>query len=254
MATTEQIDANRQNARKSTGPRSAEGKAASRFNALKSGIDAEAEVIPGEDPAKLEALIAEYRERWPTDTPERRMLVDTLVNCEWMLRRIRRGEASFWKYKEERTFLDTPNREGRVIDFGDMVYDRLQRRINSIQRNYLRALKELQTLEKTQATAPGPQPLDPASQSPAPGPRPPAPDPAPGPWTLDPDSAPGPEPLDPDPAPGPRSPASDPVSQIGFVPQSIVRPAPAPPVDRPGPIVATLRPAEPQLRLRNWSR
>jgi len=153
MATIEQIDANRQNARKSTGPRSAEGKAASRFNALKSGIDAEAEVIPGEDPANLEALAAEYRERWPTDTPERRMLVDTLVNCEWMLRRIRRGEASFWKYKEERTFLDTPNREGRVIDFGDMVYDRLQRRINSIQRNYLRALKELQNLEKAEAAA-----------------------------------------------------------------------------------------------------
>jgi hypothetical protein len=151
MATIEQIDANRQNARKSTGPRSAEGKAASRFNALKTGIDAEAETIPGEDPANLEALIAEYQKRWPTDTPERRMLVDTLVNCEWMLRRIRRGEASFWKYKEERTFTDTPNREGRVIDYGDKVYDRLQRRINSIQRNYLRALKELQSLEKAEA-------------------------------------------------------------------------------------------------------
>src|ERR1017187_3518263 len=79
MATIKQIDANRQNAQRSSGPRSPEGKAASRFNALKSGIDAQAEVIPSEDPAQLETLLAEYRERFDTSTAERRMLVDTLV-------------------------------------------------------------------------------------------------------------------------------------------------------------------------------
>jgi len=78
MSTTQQINANRQNAQRSTGPRSPEGKAVSRFNALKSGIDAQAQVIPGEDPAGLEALVAEYQERFDTSTPECRMLVDTM--------------------------------------------------------------------------------------------------------------------------------------------------------------------------------
>jgi hypothetical protein len=44
MATSAQIAANRANAQKSTGPRSAEGKSASRFNALKHGIDANTEL------------------------------------------------------------------------------------------------------------------------------------------------------------------------------------------------------------------
>ena len=125
MATPQQIEANRQNAQQSTGPRPTAGKSASRFNAL-AGIDAQSEVIPGEDPGNLEALIAEYRDRWATHTPERRMLVDTLVNSEWMLRRMRRGEAQFWRFKDERTFTKTAYPEGRILEYGDKVYDRLR--------------------------------------------------------------------------------------------------------------------------------
>ena len=47
MSSLKQTEANRLNAQKSTGPRTTAGRAVSRFNALKSGIDAEAEVIPG---------------------------------------------------------------------------------------------------------------------------------------------------------------------------------------------------------------
>jgi hypothetical protein len=56
MATLAQITANRANAQRSTGPRSAEGKSASRFNALKHGIDAASVIIPGEDPAVYDSL------------------------------------------------------------------------------------------------------------------------------------------------------------------------------------------------------
>jgi hypothetical protein len=56
MPTEAQINANRLNAQKSTGPTSPEGKAVSRLNALKTGIDAWSQIIPGEDPAELEAL------------------------------------------------------------------------------------------------------------------------------------------------------------------------------------------------------
>ena len=69
MATPAQITANRANAQTSTGPRCAEGKSASRFNALKHGIDAASIVIPGEDRAVYEALAAPTSPRdWaPTD-------------------------------------------------------------------------------------------------------------------------------------------------------------------------------------------
>ena len=96
---------------------------------------------------------------------------------------------------------------GRVLDRRHDKFDRLQRRINSIQRNYLHALKELQNIEKTQSAAgqvgqalppaiPAdvPVPIQPESNQqpipeigfvpptappPTPGPQPPAPGPQP---------------------------------------------------------------------------
>src|SRR5260370_7174360 len=69
MATAAQITANRANAQKSTGPRSVEGKSASRFNALKHGIDAASVVIPGEAPPEYEPLAAAYRRDFRPQSP-----------------------------------------------------------------------------------------------------------------------------------------------------------------------------------------
>ena len=55
MSTTEQIKANRQNAQKSTGPKTDEGKAVVSQNAVKHGLFAAEAVIKGEDPADYEA-------------------------------------------------------------------------------------------------------------------------------------------------------------------------------------------------------
>ena len=50
MSTPKQIAANRRNAQKSTGPRTAEGKAKTRLNPLKHGLTAETIVLPFESP------------------------------------------------------------------------------------------------------------------------------------------------------------------------------------------------------------
>jgi hypothetical protein len=65
MPTILQIEANRRNAQNSTGPRTDQGKAVSRFNALKTGIDARSHVIPGEDPNVLETGRAAWK--WGQD-------------------------------------------------------------------------------------------------------------------------------------------------------------------------------------------
>ena len=54
MPTNAQIKANGKNAKKSTGPRSEEGKARSAKNALKHGLLARDTVLPGEDPADFD--------------------------------------------------------------------------------------------------------------------------------------------------------------------------------------------------------
>src|SRR5260370_25252448 len=97
MASPAQIAANRANAQKSPGPRSAEGKSASRFNALKHGIDAASVVIPGEDPAEYEALAADYRRDFRPQSPSEIFHVDTMLRADWLKRRLQLVEADLYR-------------------------------------------------------------------------------------------------------------------------------------------------------------
>ncbi len=155
MASRKQIAANRRNALRSTGPRTPEGKSVSRFNALKTGIEARAQVLPDESADDLAALTREYYDRFRPATPEARALVDTLVSSEWQLRRLRRAEPVLWAYAAEccRNYEPDPdepvsNEIGRILEERAEVFARLQRRIDSAERNYARALKELRRLPR----------------------------------------------------------------------------------------------------------
>ena len=128
------------------------------MNALKTGIDAQSQTIPGEPISQLEALTDDYYQRFCPSTPEQRMLVDTLIDCEWLLRRFRRVEGQMW---ENPIFEITFAKAFR--DDSDH-FARLQRRIDATQRNYRNALHELQRL---QAEEPEPPP----SPSPHPSPQ-----------------------------------------------------------------------------------
>src|SRR5689334_5806535 len=97
MATAAQIEANRLNAQKSTGPRTVEGKTVSRQNALKHGIDAASIIMPGEDPGLYNELAADYaRDLRPNGALER-FHVDTLVRADWQRRRLQLIEAKLYR-------------------------------------------------------------------------------------------------------------------------------------------------------------
>jgi hypothetical protein len=94
MATLKQIIANRINAARSTGPRTEEGKARTRANAIKHGCRARTLVLmPDEDPlaynARVDAFIAEHR---PT-TPTEEILVRHLADLSWMIDRAKWHEG-----------------------------------------------------------------------------------------------------------------------------------------------------------------
>ena len=61
MATPAQIAANLANSQKSTGPKSADGKARSSRNSFKHGLYSKHLVLPNEDPAELDQLRASLR-------------------------------------------------------------------------------------------------------------------------------------------------------------------------------------------------
>src|SRR4051812_28940705 len=115
MPSDKQVAANRRNAQKSTGPRSAEGKAASSRNALKTGIDAKAFLMGDENPEALHLLSTEYYERFCPVTPEERHFVDTLVRDEWLTRRLHQVESETWDYDRiSNHYLDKVNPNGNT--------------------------------------------------------------------------------------------------------------------------------------------
>jgi len=148
MPTILQIEANRRNARSSTGPRTDQGKAVSRFNALKTGIDARSHVIPGEDPNVLETLALDYYERFQPAAPEQRYLVDAMISAEWQLRRLRKTEAQIWEngmqaWRPQEKLVDS----ARAYFHREEYLTRLHRRMDYAERSYHRALKQLLQLQ-----------------------------------------------------------------------------------------------------------
>ena len=88
MATTKQIEANRRNAQKSTGPKSREGKAAAAQNALKHGLYSATLLLPEEDHARYDALCDEYLDHYQPEGLEEIELVEQLVTGKWELIRL----------------------------------------------------------------------------------------------------------------------------------------------------------------------
>ena len=169
MSSLKQIEANRRNALKSTGPRTEAGKAASRLNALKTGIDAQSHILPGESPEDFQLLTSEYYQRHHPVTPEQRALVDVLISSEWLLRRLRRVEHQIWESEFE--FMARKNyndgKFGMAYQRSDEVQQRLQRRLDSTLRQYQQALRTLRQLqaesEMEAAAAPEPLPAEPVT-------------------------------------------------------------------------------------------
>ncbi|MBZ5620099.1 MAG: hypothetical protein LAQ69_15445 [Acidobacteriia bacterium] len=172
---------------RSTGPRSAAGKARSRMNALKTGIYANSLIIPGEDPAHLATLTEEYFQRYQPGLPEQRDQVDILVRSTWTLRRLAAAEAQVWIYEMERAYELSPNAPlGQAFHNCDRTLTRLQRTVNSTQRNYRDAVHELERLQalpldpdpppssevSRESHTPEPKPVLAPTQAPQPTPQP----------------------------------------------------------------------------------
>jgi hypothetical protein len=145
MATQKQIQANRSNSQLSTGPRTEPGKAISRMNALKTGIDARNEAASGENPAALAALAAEYDHEFQPIGLVERLLVDILIKDDWFLRRYRFLAADLVNHGATVAY-----EAKRGADFGAGFaantdsFQRLHRHIIDTERSFFSHLGELE--------------------------------------------------------------------------------------------------------------
>jgi hypothetical protein len=87
MSSLKQIEANRLNALKSTGPRTEEGKRRSRCNAIRHGLTAETVIVGLEDREDYESFEATIIGDYDPTTAVERELVLRLASVLWRLRR-----------------------------------------------------------------------------------------------------------------------------------------------------------------------
>jgi hypothetical protein len=90
------VAANRENARRSTGPRTVEGKGRSSRNAVTHGLTSQASILPGEDPAELHELAEEMEQGLRPRGGGQRRLVERIVSLTWRLRRIATAEETMY--------------------------------------------------------------------------------------------------------------------------------------------------------------
>jgi hypothetical protein len=99
VTSDKQIDANRQNALKSTGPKTLEGKAAVRLNAIKHGLLSQETLLPGEDEEALRELGERLRDELQPVGELENLLVDRIIAAYWRLSRLGRVEAGIFAWE-----------------------------------------------------------------------------------------------------------------------------------------------------------
>lgn len=123
------------------------------MNALKTGIDAKWELLRFEIPQEHANLMAEYYDRFQPATPEERFLVDRMISSEWLHRRYSAVEGGVWE--RECSNLEEPSLPLVYLRKSDQLA-RIERRLNSAQRNFDRAHKELRVTQEKRRTQPPP--------------------------------------------------------------------------------------------------
>ena len=140
MATEAQIEANRLNAQKSTGPKSAAGKETVARNAVTHGFYCQHLILPGEDEAALQELRRAFYARLDPQDALEEMYAERAVMAAWRMRR-------FIAYEQYQT---TRNRENatRFVPWSSNL-----KHIAACERAMDKAIRELHQLRKIHPTA-----------------------------------------------------------------------------------------------------
>jgi hypothetical protein len=156
------IEANRRNAQQSTGPRTAEGKAAASRNATTHGLTAATSPVAlDESPEEYEAFAAALRADLRPRGAMQAVIVERIVHLSWKLKRLPAVEAEAIKQLApragggERVPATAARAVARDAGYaGSGVLARLQTYESRIERSLRACLKELAEQRKLQAEDP----------------------------------------------------------------------------------------------------
>src|SRR4051812_14829807 len=146
MATEKQIEANRLNALKSTGPTTPEGKAVSKLNGVRHGMRAATTVLPFEVGEKFLALCENLERQWNPQGPTEEFYLEQMAVSQWKLHRAEAHEQNI----ESQNHGDV----NKIIP----LLDKLTQCVVRLERSYTRAQRELERLQQARRQAEVEQP------------------------------------------------------------------------------------------------
>ena len=148
MATQAQLDANRANAQKSTGPRTPEGRAAVRQNALKHGLTSMSPVAPGENPAEFLQFLDRWSQAYLPIGPAEEEVLRTAVVASWRLRRIPAIEAGYYEMEQSGDHDQSPPARLAFAHYAcAKQLEALSCHEARLQRTFDKSLRELERLQ-----------------------------------------------------------------------------------------------------------
>jgi hypothetical protein len=148
MASEKQTQANRQNALKSTGPKTPEGKATARLNATKHGLLSQEVLIPGEDEAALKELGERLRAELEPVGEMESQFVDRIIDTTWRLRRVSRVEAGIFTWELYEELAERAQEEAETYEFS--VLDGLRYADITDEQKHQEALSRVEEMKRKQ--------------------------------------------------------------------------------------------------------
>lgn len=145
MSTEAQITANRQNAHKSTGPRSAEGKITASNNSLKHGLLSKGLLTNDERSKDLRLFqLGIYQSLCPCGALEE-LLANKIVNAAWRLQRLTKAECEV--FNNDDSFYNEKSLHQAFRGCNGDSLQILSRYEAALERGLYKALHELQRLQ-----------------------------------------------------------------------------------------------------------
>lgn len=115
MSSAARIEANRINALKSTGPRSAEGKQRSSLNAIKHGAFVRMKVLPGEDQAEFDQVSSALFQSLSPRSAMQEWLCGQIVEIAWKIKRLGNAELGIYQTRQQQLDEDRDEDDDTIL-------------------------------------------------------------------------------------------------------------------------------------------
>jgi hypothetical protein len=150
MATKAQTAANRRNARKSTGPKTPEGKAASSMNNLRHGLRARTVVLKDEKQEDFDEILAGLQDEYQPACQSEQYLVNHAAIAQWKLVRAEAYEAECSKDASAAA--------------RNAIFCKMTLVTGRLERAYFKAYKELERIKAARQPQPEPAHAEPSKK------------------------------------------------------------------------------------------